>query len=76
MVNIFAPTPNMKPSVLNSTAVAATAIAKPVIGTSVPAPANYPILLNSFSAVNNAAKNIKVTGTSIFIALFPAPISA
>ena len=39
MVNIFAPTPNICPSALNSIAGAATELANPVIGTIVPAPA-------------------------------------
>ena len=43
MVNIFAPTPRIKPSVLNSIAEDATAFANPVIGTKVPAPAFLPI---------------------------------
>ena len=41
IVNIFAAVPVMKPSVLNSSAGAATELAKPVIGTSVPAPASF-----------------------------------
>ena len=39
MVNILTAVPATKPSVLNSRAGAATELAKPVIGTSVPAPA-------------------------------------
>ena len=41
MVNILAPTPRMKPSVRNSTAGAEMALAKPVMGTNVPAPAAF-----------------------------------
>ena len=37
----FAQVPRMTPSVLNSTAGATTALAKPVMGTRVPAPANF-----------------------------------
>ena len=44
MINIFAPVPGTRPSLLNSIAGDATAFAKPVIGTSVPAPANFAIL--------------------------------
>ena len=43
MINIFAPTPKIKPSFLNSRAGAATELAKPVIGTTDPAPAIFPI---------------------------------
>ena len=39
MVKILAPTPVIQPSALNSTAGLTTELAKPVIGTSVPAPA-------------------------------------
>ena len=39
MVNILAPVPRMRPSVLNSMAALTTALAKPVMGTSDPAPA-------------------------------------
>ena len=39
MMNIFAPTPETSPSLRNSMAGATTALAKPVMGTSVPAPA-------------------------------------
>ena len=38
IMNIFAPSPVIKPSDLNSSAGETTAFAKPVIGTSVPAP--------------------------------------
>ena len=44
MVNILQPIPNTWPSFWNSIAGAATELAKPVIGTIVPAPANWPIL--------------------------------
>ena len=37
MVNSFAPTPNIKPSLFASIALEQTAFAKPVIGTRVPA---------------------------------------
>lgn len=60
IVNIFAPTPRMKPSVLNSMAGAETALEKPVIGTSVPAPANFAMSSYTLKPVNNAAKVTKV----------------
>lgn len=40
-MKIFAPSPRIYPSVLNSRAGAATEFAKPVMGTSVPAPACF-----------------------------------
>ena len=39
MVNILAPVPSTRPSALNSMAALTTALAKPVMGTSDPAPA-------------------------------------
>ena len=44
MVNIFAATPKTNPSFLNSMAGDTTALANPVIGTTVPAPAKLAIL--------------------------------
>lgn len=44
MVNILHPMPNTCPSALYSIAEAATELAKPVIGTRLPAPPNLPIL--------------------------------
>ena len=41
MVNIFAAVPRIRPSVLNSTAGAVTALANPVMGNRVPAPAYF-----------------------------------
>ena len=41
MMNIFAAVPVMKPSALNSMAGETTELAKPVIGTIVPAPATF-----------------------------------
>ena len=43
-VNIFAPSPIISPSVLNSIAGEAMEFAKPVIGTTEPAPARLPML--------------------------------
>ena len=44
IMNIFALMPVMMPSLLNSSAGAATEFANPVIGTSVPAPENFAML--------------------------------
>ena len=44
IMNIFAAVPNIKPSVLNSSAGATTELAKPVMGTKVPAPPCFAIL--------------------------------
>ncbi len=44
IVNIFAAMPRTYPSLLNSIAGETIAFAKPVIGTIVPAPANFAIL--------------------------------
>ena len=54
-VNIFPPTPITYPSDLNSIAGETIELAKPVIGIKDPAPANFPILLNRFNPVKNAA---------------------
>ena len=40
-------------------------LAKPVIGTIVPAPANFPIRLNTFIALKNIAKAIKEIETTV-----------
>lgn len=66
MVNIFAPTPNTNPSFLNSIAEDTMEFAKPVMGTSVPAPACFASLSNMPSPVKRAARNMSVTGTKIF----------
>ena len=65
MVNIFAPTPRMKPSVLNSTAGAAMALAKPVMGTKVPAPANLAILSYRLNPVSSAEMATNVTEQAV-----------
>ncbi len=54
-VNIFPPTPITYPSDLYSIAGETIELAKPVIGIKEPAPANFPILLNRFNPVKNAA---------------------
>ena len=58
MVNIFAPTPSMNPSVLDSIAGDTTALANPVIGTSVPAPARLAIFSYSPRPVSSALRKI------------------
>ena len=64
MINILAPRPSIQPSVLNSRAGAATELAKPVIGTRVPAPACFASFSYQPSAVKNAERNISVTETA------------
>ena len=59
-VNIFAPTPITYPSDLYSIAGDTMELAKPVIGTSEPAPANFPILLKIFNPVRKALIPIKI----------------
>ena len=56
MTNIFAAMPVMMPSALKSMAGETTELAKPVIGTSVPAPAKRARELYRFSPVVSAAK--------------------
>ena len=53
-MNIFPPTPITYPSDLYSMAGETIELAKPVIGTKEPAPANFPILLNKFRPVKKA----------------------
>lgn len=62
-VNIFAPTPITYPSDLYSIAGDTIEFANPVIGTRVPPPANFPILLNRFRDVRNALNAIKIIAT-------------
>ena len=54
ILNIFEHTPKIIPSFLYSSAGLAIELAKPVIGTKEPAPANFPILLNMLSPVKKA----------------------
>ena len=61
IMNIFAPTPGIKPSLLNSIAGDATAFEKPVIGTRVPAPPIFAILSYQPKAVKRAPRKIRVT---------------
>ena len=64
-VNIFAPTPIIYPSDLYSIAGDTIELANPVIGTIVPAPANFPIALNKFNDVKNALIPIKIIATTL-----------
>ena len=61
----FAPTPKIYPSALNSREGDTTELAKPVMGTSVPAPARLAILSNTPSPVSNTARATSVTDTSV-----------
>ena len=56
MVNILAPTPITYPSDLYSIAGETIEFAKPVIGTKDPAPANFPILLNTLREVKGSSQ--------------------
>ena len=62
-MNIFAHTPKIMPSFLYSSAGLAIELAKPVIGTIVPAPAKLPILSKTPIAVKKVA--IKISMISI-----------
>ena len=70
MVNIFAPTPSTIPSGLASRAGETTELAKPVIGTIVPAPANFASFGYISSPVSSAPKNIRI------IDVYPADVSS
>jgi len=73
MINIFAPTPVISPSVLNSTAGAATAFAKPVMGTSAPAPACLANFSYQPREVVRAERNISVSETDMEAVLRSSP---
>ena len=60
IVKIFAPVPRTYPSVLASSAGATTELAKPVMGTMVPAPACFAILGYMSRPVKRAPKKISV----------------
>ena len=64
-VNILPPTPMMYPSDLYSIAGETIEFANPVIGISEPAPANFPILLNTFNPVNMAEIAIRIIETTV-----------
>ena len=57
ITNIFAPKPSIKPSLLNSIAGDTIEFAKPVIGTSVPAPACFAMLSYMPNEVSRPPKN-------------------
>ena len=65
IVNIFTQVPKIMPSALNSTEAEDTALANPVIGTSVPAPALLAILWYTRKAVNSTPRNTIVMGTAV-----------
>ena len=73
MVNIFAATPKTNPSFLNSMAGDTTALANPVIGTTVPAPAKLAILSYTPIPVNNAPKKTIIIGSHIFASYSEMP---
>ena len=75
MMNILAPKPVIKPSVLNSIAGELIAFAKPVIGTSVPAPACLAILSYTPSIVSSTPKKISDTETKVFASVSSNPHS-
>ena len=60
MRNILAPVPGTRPSALNSMAALTTALAKPVMGTSDPAPAFAASFWYQPSVVSTAESKIKV----------------
>ncbi len=64
MTNILAATPKTNPSLLNSSAGDTTALAKPVIGTRVPAPACLAILSKTPRPVRIAESRMSVTDTA------------
>ena len=66
ILNIFAPIPNICPSDLNSMAGETIAFEKPVMGTSVPAPANLAIFAKSPRAVSSAARAISDMDADVF----------
>lgn len=60
MVNILAPVPSTRPSALNSMAALTTALAKPVMGTSDPAPAFAASFWYQPSVVSTAESTIRL----------------
>ena len=70
IVNIFAPTPKIYPSLLVSIAGETTAFANPVIGTNVPAPQYFailsytPIAVNKHERITNDAETNSLTDFS------------
>jgi len=72
-VNIFAPTPRIKPSAFESIAGEHTAFANPVMGTRVPAPAFLAILSKIPMEVNKQEIKINETETKL-LAIFSSSI--
>ena len=73
MVKIFAPTPSISPSDFDSIADDTTALANPVIGTSVPAPACFASFSYSPSPVKSALRNTSIIDAHAPAASFSAP---
>ena len=73
MVNIFAATPSTMPSVLNSTAGAAMALANPVMGTRVPAPACLAMSSYTLSPVSRADSATSDMDAAVDASLFSKP---
>lgn len=74
MVNIFADIPRINPSLLNSIAGDTMEFANPVIGTIVPAPANFAILSYTLRPVRSAPKKIIVILTALEVSVLSRPI--
>ena len=73
-VNILEPTPKIYPSDLYSIAGATIELANPVIGIKEPAPANFPILLNTLIAVKKAEIPTKLIYTTVFAETLSSPL--
>lgn len=73
-MNIFAPKPVIKPSLLNSIAGETMEFAKPVIGTSVPAPACFAMLSYQPRAVRVAESKMRLTETAALASLSSRPM--
>ena len=73
MRNILAPVPGTRPSALNSMAALTTALAKPVMGTSDPAPAFAASFWYQPSVVSTAESKIKVQLVRVPAASASAP---
>ena len=74
-VNILLPTPITYPSDLYSIAGETMELAKPVIGTKEPAPANFPILLKTLIAVKKAVATIKIMETMVLLVFVSNPLN-
>ena len=78
MVKAFTPMPNTCPSTLYSSMGATTELAKPVIGTRVPAPANLVIFGKMFRPVSRMLRPMRKSWVQAMAASFstPAAVSA